>query len=165
MKNAGDYHEWRDAAMEFDRLTGLDQWRHETDSPDYDHRLVAKELQELKVLRQVGDIEQLAFSLHEGLHGSLGNMANPALHSYCLVGTKTIIEDDANVKEFIIEQLKLDTFKISYVSSETLSEVKKQTIETTIERYLESGLTIVFERKISLDRSNRGKLKQFTSYL
>lgn len=79
--------------------------------------------------------------------------------------TKTVIEDDANVKEFIIEQIKLDTFKISYVSSKTLSEIKKQTIEKTIERYLEPRLTIIFESKASLDRSNRGKLKQFTSYL
>ncbi len=79
--------------------------------------------------------------------------------------TKTIIEDNATVKEFIIEQLKPDTFKISYVSAEALSEAKKLAVKKTIERYLEPGLTIVFECKASLDRSNRGKLKQFTSYL
>src|SRR5690606_1016871 len=32
--------------------------------------------------------------------------------------TKSIIEDNGAVKEFVIEQLKLDTFKVLYVSSE-----------------------------------------------
>src|SRR5690606_28741627 len=77
--------------------------------------------------------------------------------------TKTVIEDGGNVKEFIIEQLKTDTFKISYTSTETLSEEKINEINKAIKTYLESGLTIQFERKEFLDRSNRGKLKQFKS--
>tara|TARA_R110002049_G_scaffold51245_1_gene145048 strand:+ start:11577 stop:12770 length:1194 start_codon:yes stop_codon:yes gene_type:complete len=40
--------------------------------------------------------------------------------------TKTIIEDSGNVKEFIVEQLTLDTFKISYVSLNALSEEEKR---------------------------------------
>lgn len=79
--------------------------------------------------------------------------------------TKTVIEDDGNVKEFIIEQLKIDTFKISYVSREMLSEEKIKAINKAIETYLEAGLTIQFDRKDFLDRSNRGKLKQFISHL
>src|SRR5690606_25504468 len=79
--------------------------------------------------------------------------------------TKTVIEDGGNVKEFIIEQLKVDTFKISYTSREILSEEKIKAINKAIETYLESGLTIQFERKEFLDRSNRGKLKQFISHL
>jgi phenylacetate-CoA ligase len=79
--------------------------------------------------------------------------------------TKTVIEDGGNVKEFIIEQLKIDTFKISYTSRESLSEEKINDINKAIETYLESGLTIQFERKEILNRSNRGKLKQFISYL
>tara|TARA_R110002049_G_scaffold2365_1_gene17243 strand:+ start:9936 stop:11297 length:1362 start_codon:yes stop_codon:yes gene_type:complete len=79
--------------------------------------------------------------------------------------TKTIIEDSANIKEFVIEQLKLDTFKISYVSLNTLSEEEKTKIKTAISEYLEPNLTVAFEQKQSLDRSSRGKLKQFKSYL
>jgi phenylacetate-CoA ligase len=79
--------------------------------------------------------------------------------------TKTVIEDGGNVKEFIIEQLKIDTFKISYTSREMLSEEKIKAINKAIETYLEFGLTIQFERKAFLDRSNRGKLKQFISHL
>ncbi|HMR15302.1 MAG TPA: phenylacetate--CoA ligase family protein, partial [Mariniflexile sp.] len=79
--------------------------------------------------------------------------------------TKTVIEKDGNVKEFIIEQLKLNTFKISYTSAYELSEEKLTDIKNAISKYLESNLMVFFERKPSLDRSNRGKLKQFKSYL
>ncbi|WP_445735878.1 phenylacetate--CoA ligase family protein [Mariniflexile sp.] len=79
--------------------------------------------------------------------------------------TKTVIEDDVNVKEFIIEQLKPDTFKISYVSQSELKEEKLTKIKDAITTYLEPNLNVLFERKTHLERSNRGKLKQFKSYL
>ncbi len=79
--------------------------------------------------------------------------------------TKSIIEDDGSVKEFVIEQTKLDTFKIIYVSSKNLSEEKMQHITIEMEKYLEKGLNINFERQKKLVRSKSGKLKQFSSYL
>jgi len=79
--------------------------------------------------------------------------------------TKTVIEDHSHVKEFIIEQLKLDSFKISYVSDISLSQEKMSIIEEAISKYLEPNLTITFEKLEKLVRSKRGKLKQFKSYL
>ncbi|WP_298499192.1 phenylacetate--CoA ligase family protein [uncultured Algibacter sp.] len=79
--------------------------------------------------------------------------------------TKSIIEDDGNVKEFVIKQLKPNTFKIIYVSSEILSKEKIKTINTEIENYLEKGLIVEFEKQDQLLRSKSGKLKQFSSYL
>jgi len=79
--------------------------------------------------------------------------------------TKSIIEDNGNVKEFIIEQHKKDTFKIIYVSSSEISEAKKNIIINEMETYLEKGLNINFERKNQLQRSKSGKLKQFSSLL
>ncbi len=79
--------------------------------------------------------------------------------------TKRIIDDDSNVKEFIIEQLETHIFKISYVSSEVLSKEKKETIIHEMEHYLEKGLSIIFERTAFLKRSKSGKLKQFISYI
>jgi len=79
--------------------------------------------------------------------------------------TKSIIEDDGNVKEFVIEQLKKDTFKIIYVSSDELSEKKKTLISNEMERYLDNGLHIIFDRKNKLHRSKNGKLKQFSSLI
>lgn len=79
--------------------------------------------------------------------------------------TKTVIEDKANVKEFIIEQIKADTFKIIYTSTEELSEDKIEEIKRALEKYLETGLIVLFERKEAIKRTKAGKLKQFTSWV
>jgi phenylacetate-CoA ligase len=88
---------------------------------------------------------------------------SPGLTFYYV--TKSIIEDDGNVKEFIIKQAKIDTFEIDYVSENELSKSQIQKIEEAISLYLEPNLKFVFTRKISLERTNRGKLKQFKSLL
>lgn len=77
--------------------------------------------------------------------------------------TKSIIEDDGNVKEFVVEQTALDTFKITYVSEQILSENKITLIKNALMKYLEDNLKLEFERVNVLDRSRRGKLKQFSS--
>lgn len=79
--------------------------------------------------------------------------------------TKSIIEDSGNVKEFVIEQLEIDTFKIKYVSKQPLDEKNRNLIKKEMEHYLESGLNIIFEHCKQLQRNKRGKLKQFISYL
>lgn len=88
---------------------------------------------------------------------------SPGLTFYYV--TKSIIEDDGNVKEFIILQTKKDAFEIDYVSETvlTLEQIKK--IESAIAQYLETGLHFTFNRKDVLERSSRGKLKQFRSLL
>ncbi|WP_346883531.1 phenylacetate--CoA ligase family protein [uncultured Algibacter sp.] len=79
--------------------------------------------------------------------------------------TKSIIEADGNVKEFVVQQLELNIFKILYVSDENLPEEKIKKIKTEIETYLEKGLDVYFEKQDKLIRSKSGKLKQFSSYL
>ncbi len=86
---------------------------------------------------------------------------SPGLTFYYV--TKSIIEDDGNVKEFVIKQTKIDTFDIEYVSELELTENQIQNIEKAITTYLESGLTFSFTRKEKLERSKSGKLKQFVS--
>lgn len=77
--------------------------------------------------------------------------------------TKSIIEDDGNVKEFVIKQTKIDTFDIEYVSAAALTTAQIQKMETAITTYLEKGLHFHFFRKDKLERSKSGKLKQFVS--
>jgi len=79
--------------------------------------------------------------------------------------TKNVIENDGNVKEFVVEQITINTFKILYVSERKLTSQESKTIENGLYKYLEEGLTLLFERVSNLDRSRRGKLKQFISYL
>ena len=88
---------------------------------------------------------------------------SPGLTFYYV--TKTIIEDDGNVKEFVIKQTKIDTFNIEYVSEFELTKVQIQLIEKAITTYLENGLTFSFIRKEKLERSKSGKLKQFVSLI
>ena len=86
---------------------------------------------------------------------------SPGLTFYYI--TKSIIEDDGNVKEFIIKQTKIDTFDIEYVSQTELSTVQIDKIKKSSTTYLEEGLYFSFTRKEKLERSKSGKLKQFVS--
>ena len=88
---------------------------------------------------------------------------SPGLTFYYV--TKSIIEDDGNVKEFIIKQTKIDSFEIEYVSETELNLEQIKKMEQAIALYLEPYLKFIFTRKISLERSNRGKLKQFKSMI
>jgi phenylacetate-CoA ligase len=87
----------------------------------------------------------------------------PGLTFYYI--TKSIIEDDGNVKEFVIKQTKIDTFEIKYVSENELNLVQIEKIEQAIILYLEPNLKFTFIRKPSLQRDKRGKLKQFISII
>jgi phenylacetate-CoA ligase len=86
---------------------------------------------------------------------------SPGLTFYYV--TKSIVQDDGNVKEFVIKQTKIDTFDIEYVSSTELTANQIQNIEKAITAYLEKGLAFTFTRKEKLERSKSGKLKQFVS--
>lgn len=86
---------------------------------------------------------------------------SPGLTFYYV--TKSIIEEDGNIKEFIIKQTRIDTFEIEYVSETELNLAQIKKIEEAISLYLESGLNFTFTRKEKLERTNRGKLKQFKS--
>lgn len=88
---------------------------------------------------------------------------SPGLTFYYV--TKSIIEDDGNVKEFTIKQIKTDTFEIEYVSDIEINLNQIQKIEDAIALYLEPNLKFSFIRKEALERSARGKLKQFKSMI
>ena len=79
--------------------------------------------------------------------------------------TKSIIEDDGNVKEFVVKQTKIDRFEIEYVAKKALTASKIVEIEKAIAMYLEPGLSFDFNQKNVLERNKRGKLKQFISEL
>lgn len=88
---------------------------------------------------------------------------SPGLTFYYV--TKSIIEDDGNVKEFIVRQKTLDSFEIDYVSESELTGDQIAEIERAIEKYLEPNLKFTYNRKDILKRTARGKLKQFQSDL
>ena len=90
---ATNYEEWLAAAEAYDAHHGLDEWRREDESDDYDHRLLDSRVKLIRKLRRQKDYDQLVFRLREELHGNLGNMANPALYSHAKTGTKLLIDE------------------------------------------------------------------------
>ena len=79
--------------------------------------------------------------------------------------TKSIIEDAGDVKEFVVKQLSKENFEITYVAEEEIPSGKENEINLAMEKYLEKGLAIRLKRVSILERSKRGKLKQFETLL
>ena len=92
IRHASTYQEYRDACLEHDRQSGADEWKEKDPCRDYDYRLIRKRVQRLQIARGKGDVYALSSIIHEGLHGNLGNIANPALREQCQIGTKVLIE-------------------------------------------------------------------------
>lgn len=92
MQHALSYAEWREAGLEHDRLSGAGDWKADDRSKGYDYELIRLRLAEIRNARERHDVNRLVFHLHEGLHGNLGNIANPALYGVSKVGTKQLIE-------------------------------------------------------------------------
>jgi len=90
---ATSYGEWREIALELDRIEGAEAWKLDETSDDFDYLLIRERLSEMRELRRSGDVRQLVFCLAEGLHGNLGNIADPVLYSYSRVGTKRLVEE------------------------------------------------------------------------
>lgn len=93
MLHAADYGTWKEAALELDRLEGLDEWKADEASDDYDWRLIRSRLRQIRQYRAENQIEKLVRHLRQGLHWNLGNIGNPALYSKTRVGTKKLIHD------------------------------------------------------------------------
>lgn len=105
ISNAGNYETWRAACLEHDRLSGAEDWKLDDASPYYDYSLIRMRLNELRQARARNDVEQLVFNLHEGLHGNLGNIANPHLYKVAKFGTKRLVSEYLEEVESCLEFL------------------------------------------------------------
>lgn len=115
---------------------------------------------EVSTTNKVAILEKLV-----GRSNDIAKLSNgkriPGLTFYYV--TKSIVEEDGNVKEFIVEQTALDAFTIVYVSEVALSTKDLKKIEIALSKYVGADLNIHYERVGVLDRNKRGKLKQFIS--
>ena len=120
---------------------------------------------------EIGDLGSLktlenGIRVLENLQGRTSDIAKlpsgkvvPGLTFYYV--TKSIINEDVNILEFIVIQKAAALFEIQYVSKTDMDASQKSKVQAAMDQYLEPGLKVVFTRLDSLDRSNRGKLKQF----
>ena len=81
---------------------------------------------------------------------------------YC---SRAILEKTTAIKEIYITQKTLSRFVISYVSDNDLSEKDKNVIQTNIDKMLQPGLDLVFEKADTIRRKKNGKFQLFTSEL
>jgi NTE family protein len=93
MREAADYATWRAAAEDLDTLQGLDEWKQEEASEDYDWKLIKSRLGQIRQFREQGRIDRLVHHLRQGLHWNLGNIGNPALYGRARTGTKQLVQD------------------------------------------------------------------------
>jgi NTE family protein len=144
MRTATSYEEWAGAARDWERATGADRWKAETDSPHYHCELIQEQIQTLRQLRTRGDVEPLVDHLHESLHRNLGDLGARELYDRTPLGTKQLIEEYLEETEQTIEQLVsstipgFDTAKKLDVVSRALSNLGRSAL------LLSGGATLGF---------------------
>ncbi|MDT0675355.1 phenylacetate--CoA ligase family protein [Autumnicola musiva] len=131
------------------------------------HPIIRYDIGDTGIFSKEGNLKRPKLQKLIGRTNDLAHLADgkvvPGLTFYYV--TKTIIADSGSIKEFIIIQKALDTFKIEYVSDREFTEEQVQKILAAIQKYVGKNLNVSFERKTLLIRSKSGKLKQFTSLI
>ena len=92
-----------------------------------------------------------------------GGRKAPGLALYYV--TKSVMEDSGNIKEVKVVQTEIDQLEVYYVSKRKLEDAQKKDIQIAVTNYLASNINLKFTRKEVLERTARGKLKQFTSLI
>ncbi len=92
LKNAESYQEWLEAAQAHDKHKGLDRWRKQDQSKQYDYVSIRSRLDRLRSLNARRNNRGLLFALNEGIHGNMGGMGRAGLYGHALSGTKHLIE-------------------------------------------------------------------------
>ncbi len=105
-----------------------------------------------------------------GLLGRTNDMAHlpggkkvPGLTFYYV--TKAVVSDQSPVSEFVVEQHDIDHFVIRYVSTRALNTAETKAITKALEDYVGAGLHVSLVHEAVLDRSKRGKLRQFSNLM
>ncbi|KAK3394167.1 hypothetical protein B0H63DRAFT_38307 [Podospora didyma] len=93
LRNASEFEEWEEAALQLDNRLGLDLWRNNATSRHYDYRLINERLASIDVARETGDVHSLVNLLRSGLVRNLGNITAPKLYNRSFAGTKFLIEE------------------------------------------------------------------------
>lgn len=93
LRQAESFEEWEEAALHLDNLLGLDIWRYNPSSRDYEHKLIKERLDKITVARGDHNTQQLVNLLRSGLVRNLGNITATKLYNRSFAGTKYLIEE------------------------------------------------------------------------
>lgn len=93
IENADSYQAFYEASLYHDELSGANAWKEEDESSAYSYQMIRKRVERIKAARASQDAPGLMSILHEGIHGNLGNIANPLLNKKTKIGTKKLIQE------------------------------------------------------------------------
>jgi TAG lipase/steryl ester hydrolase/phospholipase A2/LPA acyltransferase len=85
IRKACSYEQFAAAGYMLDREKGLDEWKFDEKSKDYDYELVQDRLNILRTIRKNGDIPAMIFNLRTSLSRNLGDMGNPMVSEVLIV--------------------------------------------------------------------------------
>jgi phenylacetate-CoA ligase len=128
---------------------------------NYAHPFIRYEIGDRGIINLKGN--QLILEKLTGRTNDFAILSNghqvPGLTFYYV--TKSIINDDGLVKEFVVKQTAIDTFEIHYVSELTIDDKKKMAIYQAMKQYVSDDLKVEIIKKKDIKRTKSGKLKQF----
>ncbi|OAO00268.1 hypothetical protein A8B75_01250 [Sphingomonadales bacterium EhC05] len=93
MKRSISYAEWAEHARLHDVNSGMATWKLRKDGKHYDAADITRRRNWLNKHCDEGAIEEVFFTLNEGIHGNMAGMANPKLYSRTKYGTKHLVSD------------------------------------------------------------------------
>ncbi|KAI0391652.1 hypothetical protein F5Y17DRAFT_397545 [Xylariaceae sp. FL0594] len=93
LRNAEDFEEWENAALQLDDLKQLNAWRADPSSHSYDWTLISDRLNSILAARESNDVQSLVNLVRSGLVRNLGNITAPRLYNRSFAGTKYLIEE------------------------------------------------------------------------
>jgi TAG lipase/steryl ester hydrolase/phospholipase A2/LPA acyltransferase len=93
MRQADNYADWKNAALEHDAKSGFEAWKSKEESKSYDYVNIRTRINALKEYRRQEDDIGLLFALNEGIHGNQGGMGKSILYEKAKLGTKHLIEE------------------------------------------------------------------------
>ena len=85
-------------------------------------------------------------------------------HTFYYVA-KSAMGENSIVQEFVMEQQTLENFTLTYVAERDLDTIEIDMLQKALDTYLGVSVKLSCKRVEMLDRSHRGKLKQFISHL
>ncbi|ODV97862.1 hypothetical protein PACTADRAFT_47709 [Pachysolen tannophilus NRRL Y-2460] len=90
---AESFEEWEQIAYYIDNLNGVDLWRHNPISKDYDYRLINERLNSLRAAKESNDVWKIISLFKSGLLRNFGGISDKELFVKSYIGTKILIEE------------------------------------------------------------------------
>ena len=131
------------------------------------HPFIRYEVGDLGVLDENSTLKKPILKQLLGRANDTATLANGTTvpgHTFYYVA-KSAMGENSVVQEFIMEQNTLETFTLTYVAERDLNTAEINALKESLRIYLGTSVTLQCKRVAMLDRSHRGKLKQFISHL